>query len=67
MTSGSVQDMEENLEEFQVLMSKWTGIRERIARRLLEKQDTEFDVTMQQNEEDNMGGREMERKQDRHT
>ena len=43
-TSGSVhkEHMEKNLEELQVLESKWKGSRERLVRRLLEEQDKVF-------------------------
>ena len=40
--SGHREHMEKNLEELQVLKSKWKGIRERLVRRLLEEQDTVF-------------------------
>ena len=36
------EDLEKNLEEVQVLKSKWNGIRERLVRRLLEEQDKGF-------------------------
>ena len=41
---GSVHKgrLEENLEELQVLKSKWKGIRERLVRQLLEEQDKVF-------------------------
>ena len=40
-TCGSVhrEHLEKNLEELQVLKSKWKGIMERLVRRLLEEQD----------------------------
>ena len=43
-TCGSVhkEHLEENLEELQVLKSKWNGIRESLVRRLLEEQDKVF-------------------------
>jgi hypothetical protein len=43
-TCGSVhkEHLEKILEELQVLKSKWKGIRERLVRRLLEKQDKGF-------------------------
>ena len=43
-TCGSVhkEHLEENLEELQVLKSKWNGIRESLVRRLLEEQDQVF-------------------------
>ena len=34
--------LEKNLEELQVLKSKWKGIREKLVRRLLEEQDKVF-------------------------
>ena len=34
--------LEKNLEELQVLKSKWKGIREELVRRLLEEQDKVF-------------------------
>ena len=36
------EDLEKNLEEVQVLKSKWNGIRERLVKRLLEEQDKVF-------------------------
>ena len=36
------EHLEKNLEELQVLKSKWNGIRERLVRQLLEVQDTVF-------------------------
>ena len=43
-TCGSVhkEELEKNLEEFQVLKSRWKGIRERLVSRLLEEQDKVF-------------------------
>ena len=43
-TCGSVhkEHLEKNLEELQVLKSKFNGIRERLVRRLLEEQDKVF-------------------------
>ena len=43
-TCGSVhkEHLKKNLEELQVLMSKWNWIRERLVRRLLEEQDKVF-------------------------
>ena len=43
-TCGSVHKdhLEKNLEELQVLKSKWNGIREKLVRRLLEEQDKVF-------------------------
>jgi hypothetical protein len=43
-TYGSVhkEHLEKNLEELQVLKSKWNGIREKLVRRLLEEQDKVF-------------------------
>ena len=39
---GAQGHREKNLEELQVLKSKWKGIRERLVRRLLEEQDKVF-------------------------
>ena len=36
------EHFEKNLEDLQVLKSKWNGIRERLVRRLLEEQDKGF-------------------------
>jgi hypothetical protein len=56
---------QKNLEEFQVLKSKWKGIRERLVRRLLESKTRSSGATMQRYGEDNKGRLEVERREGR--
>ena len=68
-TCGSVhkEHLEQNLEELQVLKSKWNGIRERLVGRLLEEQDKASGATMQRSGEDKRKRAQEERRQDRCT
>ena len=68
-TCGSVhkEHLEKNLEELQVLKSKWNGIREKLVRRLLEEQDRFSGATMQRSGEDKRKRAQEERRQDKCT
>ena len=61
------EHLEKNLEEVQVLKSRWNWIRERLVRRLLEDQDKVFRCYYAASGEDKRKRAQEERRQDRCT